>query len=76
MLFICAREAKADIAMDVGQAETEEEEEETDPGIFFRKSLIRKAIEALRLKVFVLTSVRAVSRHDKKAYLYLFISST
>ena len=61
--------------MDVGQAETEEEEE-TDPGIFFRKSPIRKAVVALRLKVFVLTSVRAVSRHDKKAYLYPFTSST
>ena len=38
--------------MDVGQAEMEEEEEEeeTDPGIFFRKSSIRKAVVALRLK--------------------------
>ena len=69
-LFICVREAKADIEMNVGQ------EAEEDPGIFFRKSLIRKAVVALRLKVFVLTSVQAVSRRSNKAYLYPLISST
>ena len=43
------REAKADIEMDVGQAETETET--ADPGPFCRNSPIRKAVVVLRLTV-------------------------
>ena len=45
------REAKADIAMDVGQAETETTET-TDPGIFCRNSPIRQMRVTLRLDLF------------------------
>ena len=50
--LLSAREAKADIEMDVGQAETE-----TDPGIFCRNSPIRNIVVILRLKCSLTSKV-------------------
>ena len=56
-MFLCcylrAKKEKVDIEMERGSGAAEE----TDPGIFFPKSLICKAVVALKLKVFVLTCV-------------------
>ena len=51
-IIICVRVARADIKMDGGQDAETEEEEETDPGIFCRKSPIRKTVAILRLDFF------------------------